>query len=50
MSPTSWMVAGSVVVVLLAAALRWELADFVLDRIGALTDWMRWRRSEQDST
>ena len=43
------MVAGSVVVVVLAA-LRWELADFVLDRIGALTEWMRGRPSEQDST
>ena len=48
LSPWPW-VAGAVVVVALAT-LRWELADFVLDRVGALVDWMRGRRSEQDST
>jgi hypothetical protein len=49
MSLSPWMVAGGVVVVVLAT-LRWELADFMLDRIGAFTAWMRGRRLEQDST
>ena len=48
LSPWPWVVSAVVVVVL--AAMRWELADFVLDRIGALAEWMRGRRSQQDNT
>ena len=44
-----WAVGGGMVVVVVAA-LRWEFADFVLDRIGALADWMRGRRSEHDTS
>lgn len=48
-SPWSWVMVGGAVAVVLAM-LRWEFADFVLDRIGALTEWMRNRRSREDST
>jgi len=47
LSPWPWVVGAVVVVVL--AAMRWELADFVLDRMGALLGWVHGRRSEQDS-
>ena len=40
LSLSAWIVV--VVVVAGFATLRWELADFLLDRVGALTDW--WRR------
>jgi len=49
LSLPAWIVI--VVVVAAFATLRWELADFLLDRLGALTDW--WRRGggrEQDAT
>ena len=52
MSLSPWMVAGGGVVVVMLATLRWEFADFVLDRISvsALADWMRGRHSQDDIT
>jgi hypothetical protein len=50
LSLSTWIVVVVVIVVVLAT-LRWELTDFLLDRLGALTDW--WRRGrgpEQDTT
>ena len=47
-SLSGWMLVGSVVVVLVG--FRWQLADFLLDRFGALVDWMRGRRPDEDAT
>ena len=41
LSLSTWIVV-MVVIVGVLATLRWELADFLLDRLGAFTDW--WRR------
>jgi hypothetical protein len=45
----SVVVANAILAVLVA--LRWELADLLLDRFGALAEWWtRGRRPEQDAT
>jgi hypothetical protein len=49
LSLSEWIVV--VVVVATLASLRWEIADILLDRLVALTDW--WRRGggpEQGAT
>jgi uncharacterized protein HemY len=42
----TWIVVAAVVVAVFAS-LRWELADFLLDRFGALTEWWTKRRRER---
>jgi len=48
LSALTWVVVGGVGVVVLAA-LRWEFTDLVLDRVGALADWIRGRPPERDA-
>jgi hypothetical protein len=53
MSGSSTLVAVvvGIAVVALLAGVQWALADFVLDRFGALADWWRrGRRPEHDAT
>lgn len=52
MSGSTLLAVGvGIAVVALLAGVRWALADFLLDRFGALADWWRpGRRPEQDAT